>query len=136
MSSIARKRVTIALLAAVLLTPALGACGGASDDEQQVRTAATKFFTAVHARDFKTVCGLLSETVLQLIPKAKEGGCEKALSKAPNSQTDAIVTVSDARVRGSRATVTASVRAAGKQPANLEVLLVKEGGDWKVASRI
>jgi ketosteroid isomerase-like protein len=128
------RRAIVSLVAAALLA---GCGGGGGSDEQQVRDVVTSFVQAGKDRDAAKACSLLAEDQVKVVQRLGGGGsCEKVLggilSQAASTGSD--LKIEDVRVEGDRATVDATVKAAGSAPKPESILLVKESGEWKLAS--
>lgn len=131
-----RRRTGSVALAAVLAAALIAGCGGSSN-EDQVRDVVESFVQAGKDKDAAEACGLLSTEKVKVVEQLAAGaGCEQVLgglfARADATGTD--VEIQDVRVEGSRATVDATVRAPGSAPKAESILLVKEDGDWKLAS--
>ena len=128
-------RVWLAIALAAAL--AAGCGGGGVSDEDQVRDVVTSFVQAGKDRDAAEACSLLAADQLKVVEQLGGGaGCEQVLggflAKANAVGTD--LKIEDVRVEGDRATVDATVKAAGSSPKAESILLVKEDGEWKLAS--
>jgi len=122
---------------ALCLATLLGGCGGgSSSDEDQVRDVITSFVQAGKDRNAAEACSLLSADQVKSVEQLGGGSCATILggifSKAKDVGTD--VEIQDVRVEGDRATVDATVKAPGSQPKAESILVVKEDGEWKLAS--
>jgi ketosteroid isomerase-like protein len=123
---------------AVALTAALVAgCGGGGSDEDQVRDVVTSFVQAGKDRDAAKACDLLASEQIKVVERVGGGAeCEQVLggffANADAAGTE--VKIDDVRVEGNRATVDATLMAAGTSPKAESILLVKEDGEWKLAS--
>ena len=124
---------------AVLLAAALiaGCGGGGESDEDQVRDVVESFVQAGEDRDAATACDLLAADQVKTVEDIGPGGsCATILagifSKAEDVNTD--VEIQDVRVEGDRATVDATVKSPDSQPKAESILVVKEDGEWKLAS--
>ena len=122
------------LLAAALL---VGCGSGGGSDEDQVRDVVTSFVQAGKDRDAAEACSLLSADQVKTVESLSPGGsCATILggifAKAKDVSTE--VDIQDVRVEGDRATVDATVRSPGSQPKAQTILVVKEDGEWKLAS--
>jgi hypothetical protein len=118
----------------VTLALALCGCGplGGKSDEDQASDTVTELVQARNQGDFAKVCDLIAST---LLAKFKQGGttCEKALPKVAQKGTTTTIRVEQVRVNGDRATVDATVSHNAGAGLPQTILLLKEGGDWKVA---
>jgi ketosteroid isomerase-like protein len=131
-----RKRAAIV---ATLVAVGLGAgCGGGGgSDEDQVREVVTAFVEAGKDRDAAEACSLLATDQVKSVEGLGSGGsCTTVLAgifaRAEDVDTD--LEIQDVRVSGDRATVDATITSAGGRPQAKSVLLVKEDGEWKIAS--
>jgi ketosteroid isomerase-like protein len=119
--------------AAVLAAPGCGGGGGSSEDQV---SAAIK--TLMHARnnnDFATVCDGLAAAQVAGIKKSSGLSCPEALHSVPGAtNTKTNLQVQQIRVSGDRATVEATIHHNGGPGQDQSILMVKEDGDWKVAS--
>ena len=127
-------RVGLAIaLAAALVT----GCGGAGSDEDQVRDVVTSFVEAGKDRDAEEACSLLASDQVKVVERLGHGAdCEQVLggffANADAAGTE--VKIEDVRVEGDRATVDATVKAGSFGPKAESILVVREGGEWKLAS--
>ena len=127
-------RVGLAIaLAAALVT----GCGGAGSDEDQVRDVVTSFVEAGKNRDAEEACSLLASDQVKAVERLGGGAdCEQVLggffANADAAGTE--VKIEDVRVEGDRATVDATVKAGSFGPKAESILVVREGGEWKLAS--
>lgn len=132
-----RRRGISVSLAAALATVVVAGCGGGSSDEDQVRDVVTSFVQAGKDRDAAEACSLLAADQVKAVERLGGGGdCAQVLggffAEANAAGTD--VEIQDVRVQGDRATVDATVKAAGSSPQPESILVVKEDGEWKIAS--
>ena len=124
-------------IALCLATALLGGCGGGGgSDEEQVRDVVTSFVEAGKDRDAAEACSLLSADQVKSVQEIGGGSCATILggifAKAKDLGTD--VSIQDVRIEGDRATVDATVTAPGSKPKAQTILVVKEDGEWKLAS--
>ena len=124
-------------IAVLLAATALAGCGGGGDsDEDQVRDVVNSFVEAGRERDAAAACELLAADQVKTVEGLGSGGCAAVLggifAKSEDVETD--VDIQDVRVEGNRATVDATVKAPGVEPRTQTILLVKEDGEWKLAS--
>ena len=129
-----RRRLTAIVGGAVTLL-AIAGCGpfGGGSSEEEVRAAVTEFIEAGQARDYEAVCELLSED--QVAALDQRGGCQAVLAQQANPLAEDVeLRIEEVRIEGDRANVdvTFSRPGAGSEAASL--LLVEEGGEWKVGS--
>lgn len=108
--------------------------GGGGDDARAVRDVVARFGQASRAKDYGTICDdLLSQN---LIAKLEAIGlpCEIALQKGLGDVRDPRLDVRDVAVSGGRALVSVHSTAAGEPPADVAIQLVREDGEWRIAS--
>ena len=122
------------VVAVALMTIALAGCGpfGGKSAQDKAGDAVTQLIEARNQGDFVRVCSLIAS---QQLAKFKQAGttCEQALPKLAQKGTTTSINVDQARVSGDRATVDATVSQNGGAGNAQTILLVKEGGDWKVS---
>jgi hypothetical protein len=129
------KATAAAVLATALL--ALSGCGpfGGESEEDKAGDALTELIDARNADDFGRVCELLAENVVNGIELSSGKTCDKALEGVAGTGGRAqTVRIDEVRVQGNRATVDATVGPTGEAGSSQSILMVKEGGDWKVAT--
>jgi ketosteroid isomerase-like protein len=118
----------------VLAALAIGGCGplGGKSDSEQVSDAVNNLIEARNQGDYATVCDLIAE---QQLVKFKAAGttCAEALPKIAQKGSTTTIRIEQVRVSGDRATVDATVSHNAGAGRAQTILLVKEGGDWKVA---
>jgi hypothetical protein len=92
----------------------------------------TQLIEARNQGDFVKVCSLIAS---QQLAKFKQAGttCEQSLPKLAQKGTTTSININQVRVSGNRATVDATVSQNGGAGNAQTILLVKEGGDWKVS---
>src|SRR4051812_15512700 len=121
-----------------LVAAMLGGCGGGGEgsDEDQVREVVSAFVQAGKDRDAAEACSLLSADQVKSVEQLGGGSCTTILggifANAKDLGTEG--DIQDVRVQGERATVDATVRAPGAKPKTETILVVKEDGEWKLAS--
>lgn len=110
-------------------------CGdGGPSDEEEIRSALAEFGRATGERDYGALCerilapGLV-ETVEQIgLP------CEQALAKGFEDVREPQLSVGDVTVSGGTATAQVRSSAAGQEPSEDTVDLIKVGDGWRIAS--
>jgi hypothetical protein len=122
------------VVAVALMTIALAGCGpfGGKSEQDQAGDTVTQLIEGRNKGDFAKVCSLIAS---QQLAKFEQAGttCEQALPKLAQKGTTTSVKVEQVRVSGDRATVDATVSQNGGAGNAQTILLVKEGGDWKVS---
>jgi hypothetical protein len=126
-----RRATTLAMVLAALAGAGCGPLGGKSDSDQ-VDDAVNKLIEARNQGDYATVCDLIAESQLARF-KAAGTTCVKALPKIAQKGSTTTIRIEQVRVSGDRATVDATVSHNAGAGRAETILLVKEGGDWKVA---
>ena len=118
-----------------LLALALAGCGDSGpSDEAQIRTALDEFRRATAAKDYTTLC----EQVLapRLIQTVEQVGlpCEMALEKGFEGVEEPRISVGTVTVEGDSARADVRSSAAGQEPSQDTVELVRVDGRWRIAS--
>lgn len=126
-----------ALAAALVLCLALAGCGGGGgDDTEQVSDAVKAFVDAGNHHDAAAACALLAKQQLQAVRKLGGGGsCATVVGGLlTHSSGNITVKVDQVRVQGDRATADVTVRQGNGPPRSQSLLLLREDGEWKLAS--
>jgi Putative lumazine-binding len=119
---------------AILLAAAvLAGCGGPSD-EQRVRQTVTDFGRAVRSRDYVHICTQLFAARLVEQLQQVNLPCEQALLRSLGSRRDVRLTVGAIKVDGTTASAQVRTSAAGEQPSQDTLELVKLGGHWRISA--
>jgi hypothetical protein len=140
----ASRPIAIAALAATLALAVAG-CGADSEDggddggsglsaDQQVRAAVAKFGIATRNKDYQEICDrLLADALIQ---KIEDVGlpCESALQRGLGDVRSPTLTINEVSIARGRALVSVHTTAAGQAASDDALQLVREGGDWKIAS--
>ena len=126
-----RSRPPVVLLAAL----ALAGCGDSGPSaEAQIRTTLNDFQRATADHDYATLC----ERVLapELVDTVEQIGlgCEAALERAFAEVRDPRISVGAVTVDGDRATAEVRSSAAGQEPSEDTIELVRVGDAWRIAS--
>jgi hypothetical protein len=137
------RRTTFASLAA-LLALAVAGCGadeeggggggGGVPADQQVRAVVARFGAATRTKDYQEICdNLLSQ---DLVDKIEAIGlpCESALQRGLGDVRDPTLAINEVSISGSRALVSIHTTATGQQPSDDALQVVRESGEWKIAS--
>jgi hypothetical protein len=129
--------VALAVLLAALLTSGCGADtenGGGPDATTEVRATVAKFGVATRVHDWQTICDdLLSQT---LVSKIEDVGlpCESAIEKGLGDVKNPTLQITDVSLAGARALVSIHTTANGQESSDDALQLVKEDGQWRIAS--
>ena len=122
------------LLLLLVTAGTIAGCGGGPSDEQQIRAALAEFQQATASHDYKALC----ERILapKLIETVKQIGlpCELALQKGFEDVRDPQLSVGAITVEEDRATARVRSSAAGQEPSEDRVQLVKIDERWRIAS--
>lgn len=124
-------RRALPLLAVVLLLPA---CGSREpSDEEQVRDTLAAFARAVEGRDYQRLCDeIFAEDLLNGI--AKIGlPCEVALRESLAEVRRPQLTVGAVDIKGKKAIARVRTSAAGQEPSEDTLTLVKGEQGWRVS---
>lgn len=129
----------IASLVVGLAVAAAAGCGssGGERDEDRIRGVLNAFVEAGREEDSRRACDLLAAEQIEAVEEIGDGqSCAEVLggvlAAAGSRTTD--VEIEEVRVDGERATVDATLHAEGSPPRIDTILLVKEDGEWKLAS--
>lgn len=131
-----RGRARIAAVAALLavVVVAVLALRPGPDSDKQVREALDRYAEASRDKDYQTLCDdLLSDELVQRIRSAGLP-CEVALRTGLEDRRNPTLTVLGVEVNGDQALARVNGSAAGEVPATTTYRLVKEDGDWKIAT--
>jgi hypothetical protein len=136
-------RAAALLSAAVLFAAGCGAdqeggggAGGGSGlpDDQQVRAIVARFGIATRAKDYQTICDqLLADTLVRTVESIGLP-CESALQKGLADVRDPRLEIRQVSIGGGRALVSVHSTAAGQPASDDAVQLVKQDGEWRIAS--
>jgi hypothetical protein len=113
---------------------ALSGCGGGRSAEGQIRDTLGEFQRATAAGDYRALCDRILAP--KLIETVKQVGlpCEVALRKGFEGVHDPRLAVGAVSVKGDLATAQVRSSAAGQEPSQDTVDLVKVGDHWRIAS--
>ena len=114
-------------LAAPLALLLLAGCGDSGPPpEEQVRSTVAAFARATAAKDYRTMCDRLVESIG--LP------CEDALERGLGDVEDPRLSIGEVTVNGDAATVETRTSAAGQEPSADTLRLVNVDGTWKISS--
>ena len=110
-------------------------CGDSGpSDEEQIRSALAEFGRATGERDYGALC----ERILapRLVETVEQIGlpCEQALAKGFEDVRDPQLSVGEVTVNDGSATAQVRSSAAGQEPSEDTVDLIKVGDAWRIAS--
>jgi hypothetical protein len=125
-------RPPLLLLLALCLLVGCGDSG--PSDEEQIRTALTRFGDATGKRDYGALC----ERILapELVQSLEQIGlpCEQALAKGFEDVRDPKISVGEVTVKDGTATAQVRSSAEGQPPSEDTVALVRVGDTWRIKS--
>jgi hypothetical protein len=111
-----------------------GGGGGGVPAEQQVREVVARFGVATRGKDYQQICDrLLSK---DLVNKIEGIGlpCESAVQRGLGGVRNPTLEINEVSISGSRALVSIHTTAAGEAPSDDALQVVREEGEWKIAS--
>jgi hypothetical protein len=111
----------------------LAGCGGPSD-QQRVRQTVTDFGRAVRNGDYAHICRQLFAARLVEQLQQINLPCEQALLRSLGSRRDLQLTIGTVKVDGTTASAQIRTSAAGEQPSQDTLELVKVDGDWRISA--
>jgi hypothetical protein len=124
--------VVVLALALALAAPLAG-CGGEPEPEEEIRGTLEDFEQATRERDYERLCDdVLSR---RIVDKVRSVGlpCEAALQRGLGEVEQPRLQVSKIRVTGERAVALVRSTAAGQEPSEDQVALVREGDGWRIS---
>jgi hypothetical protein len=113
----------------------LAGCGSSGpSDTQQVRTAVTRFAKASAKKDYQQICDrLVSRSLIQTVEQIGLP-CEAAFRRGLKDVRKPSLQIRKVRVSGTHALVSIHSTAANQKPSDDTLELIKEDGDWRIAS--
>jgi len=120
--------------AAMLAVLALVATGCGRSEEDKVRDTLKRFGEATAQKDYAVLCDDL--LARQLVDRLRAIGlpCPQALSRALGGVVAPRLTVGRIRVQGDAAVARTTSTARGQRPSQDLIRLVRQDGEWRVAS--
>ena len=111
----------------------VSACGGPSESER-VHETVEAFGRATAAKDYQRLCDQLLAP--ELVEEVESAGlpCELALRRGLGDVESPTLTIGRIEVRGDRATAQVRSAAAGQEPSEDTLQLVRVGDSWRIAS--
>jgi hypothetical protein len=110
-------------------------CGDSGpSDEAQIRAALAEFGRATGERDYTALCDRILAP--QLVETVERIGlpCEQALAKGFEDVREPRLSVGEVTVNGDAATAQVRSSAAGQEPSEDTVALVRSGDGWRIQS--
>jgi hypothetical protein len=129
------RAVATRLMLLVACACALVGCGESGpSDEEQIRSVLAQFERATAAKDYQALCDRILAP--KLVETVKQIGlpCEVALEKGFEGVQDPRLTVGAVTVKDGTATAQVRSSAAGQEPSEDTVALVRAGEGWRIAS--
>jgi hypothetical protein len=104
------------------------------DSDKEVRATLDRYAQATRDKDYQTLCDDLYAT--DLIDRIRSAGlpCEVALRTGLQDRRNPQLEVLGVEVSGDQALVRTRTTAVGEPPSVDTIRLVRQGGDWRVAS--
>jgi hypothetical protein len=125
------------VLAIAALAAGCGSDGsGSQTDAGEARSVVERFGSATARHDYQMICDeLLADT---LVKKVEDVGlpCEVAFEKGVGGVRNPKIDVRQVKVQGSRALVSVRSSATGEAPSDDAVQLVRQDGEWRIASLV
>jgi hypothetical protein len=133
-----QKKLVLAGVFGVVVLGAMG-CGrdsgpSTSNPPAQVRAVVERFGQATARKDYQTICDTLLARALVRKVEALGLPCEVALQRGLGDVRAPMLEVRQVVVRGDRALASVHSEAAGQAPSDDAIEVVKEDGDWRIAS--
>jgi hypothetical protein len=125
----------LAILGVVVVVALLSLRPGPNTDKQ-VRDTLARYATATRQKDYQTLCDKLYAKDLVEHIRAAGLPCEVALKTGLDERQNPQLTVLGVEVTGDQALAKARATATGETPALVTIKLVRDGGDWRVASLV
>jgi hypothetical protein len=133
MARVCRSVTALALAWAAITPAACGPVGNGKSEEEKAGDTLTELIDARNQRNFAKACSVIASQTLAEIKREAGERCPKALARRAPAEATITIRVDQVRVSGDRATIDATVSETGGAGIARTILLVKEGGDWKVA---
>lgn len=129
-----RQRIIVFGTIGVLAVVALLALRPGPDVEEEVRTTLDRYAAASRDKDYQALCDDLLAS--ELVDRIRSAGlpCEVALRTGLEGRQNPTLTVLGVEVNGDQALARVSGTAVGEVPATSTYRLVKEDGDWRIAT--
>jgi len=120
-----------ACLTAVVILAATG-CG--QEPPEQVRSAVERFAGASAQKDYQELCGEILAS--ELVDQVRSVGlpCEAALEAGLGGVREPTLEIVSIEVADDQALARVRTGAAGQRPSEDSIRLVREDGDWRIAS--
>ena len=129
------RAVATRLLLLLVCACALAGCGESGPtDEERIRSTLAAFERATADRDYEALCTRILAP--KLVETVKQIGlpCEVALQKGFEGVSEPRISVGAIAVNGTSATAEVRSSAAGQDPSEDTVELLKVDDDWRIAS--
>jgi Putative lumazine-binding len=130
LGAVATRPLLLALAACVLV----GCSDDGPSDQENVRATLERFQRATEARDYRALCDEILAP--KLVESVKRLGvtCEVALAKGFEDVREPRLAIGSITVRGDSANARVRSSAAGQDPSDDTIELVRVDGEWRVAS--
>ena len=129
-----RTRIVVYGLLGIVIVLAVLILKPGPDDDEQVRETLDRYAVATRDKDYQTICDELYAR--DLVDRVRAAGlpCEVALRTGLEDRQNPRLEVQGVEVSGDQALARVRSTAAGEVPSVDTVRLIKEDGDWRVAS--
>jgi hypothetical protein len=117
----------------LLAAATLAGCGGPSD-AQQVRQTVVAFGQATARKDFARICNQIFAPKLVEQLQQVNLPCPAALQRGFGALQDVRLTVGAVQVNGDKASAEVRTSAAGQQPSQDKLELIKLDGHWRISA--
>ena len=130
LGAVATRPLLLALAACLLV----GCADDGPSDEQKVRATLERFQRSTEARDYRALCDEILAP--KLVESVKRIGvtCEVALEKGFEDVQEPRLAIGSITVRGDSANARVRSSAAGQDPSDDTIELVRVEGEWRIAS--
>jgi hypothetical protein len=131
-----RPRIAAFVILGVVVVVVVLSLRPGPDAEKDVRATLDRYATATRQKDYQTLCDKLYAKDLVEHIRAAGLPCEVALKTGLDERQNPQLTVLGVEVTGDQALAKARATATGETPALVTIKLVRDGGDWRVASLV
>ena len=129
-----KARIVAFAVLALVLVAAVVIFKPSKNEEEQVRDTLADYADASRDKDYQKLCDdLLSSELVERI-RAAGLPCEVALRSGLEDRTNPTLTVRGVEVNGDQALASVHGEATGEVPADTTYRLVREDGNWRIAT--
>lgn len=129
-----KARIVAYAVIAVVLVAAVVVLKPSKNEEEQVRETLEEYAKASRDKDYQKLCDDLLAT--ELVERIRAAGlpCEVALRTGLEDRSNPTLTVRGVEVNGDQALAAVHGEATGEVPADTTYRLVREDGNWRIAT--